>query len=97
VKKNVNNYITVSTFKDSVRTAQKTHSVSVIKTNQLTLYRVGIAVCCEIHTKQTNTLCGQNVEFVNISPCGTYSDDWHLKRVISKVNETMSNTNEKSI
>ena len=85
------------TFKDPVRTAQKTHSVSVIKANQLTLNRVVIAVRCEIHTKQTNTLCGQNVEFVNVKPCGTYSDHWHLKRVISKVKEPMSNTNKKKL
>ena len=35
-----------------------------------------IAVCSEIHT---NTLCGQNVEFVNVKPGGTYSDHWALK------------------
>jgi len=25
-----------------------------------------IAVCSQIHTKHINTLCGQNVEFVNV-------------------------------
>jgi len=25
-----------------------------------------IDVCSQIHTKHTNTLCGQNVEFVNV-------------------------------
>jgi len=30
------------------------------------LYREMIAVCSEIHTKHVNTLCGQNVEFVNV-------------------------------
>jgi hypothetical protein len=30
------------------------------------LFREIIAVCSEIHTKHTNTLCGQNVEFVNV-------------------------------
>jgi len=40
----------------------KTHSVSVIKTSQLMLYREIIAVCSQIHTKHINTLCGQNVE-----------------------------------
>ena len=25
-----------------------------------------IAVCSQIHTKHTNTVCGQNVEFVNV-------------------------------
>ena len=29
------------------------------------LYREIIAVCSEIHTKHINTLCGQNVEFLN--------------------------------
>ena len=32
------------------------------------LYREIIAVCSEIHTKHINTLCGQNVEFVNVKP-----------------------------
>jgi hypothetical protein len=35
------------------------------------LYREIIAVCSEIHTKHINTLCGQNVEFVNVKPGGT--------------------------
>jgi len=30
------------------------------------LCREIIAVCSQIHTKHTNTLCGQNVEFVNV-------------------------------
>jgi len=42
------------------------NTVSVIQTNQLMLYREIIAVCSEIHTKHINTLCGQNVEFVNV-------------------------------
>jgi len=29
-------------------------------------YREIIAVCSEIHTKHINTVCGQNVEFVNV-------------------------------
>ena len=32
----------------------------------LMLYREIIAVCSEINTKHVNTLCGQNVEFVNV-------------------------------
>jgi len=32
------------------------------------LYREIIAVCSQIHTKHINTLCGQNVEFVNVEP-----------------------------
>jgi len=30
------------------------------------LYREIMAVCSEIHTKHTNTVCGQNVGFVNV-------------------------------
>jgi len=30
------------------------------------LYRETIAVCSEIHTKHTNTLCGQNEELLNV-------------------------------
>ena len=32
------------------------------------------AVCSQINTKHINTLCGQNVEFVNVEPGGTYSN-----------------------
>jgi hypothetical protein len=31
------------------------------------LYREIIAVCSEIHTKHINTLCGQNVELLNVN------------------------------
>ena len=30
------------------------------------LYREIIAVCSQIHTKHTNTPCGQNVELLNV-------------------------------
>jgi hypothetical protein len=42
------------------------------------LYREIIAVCSEIHTKHINTLCGHNVELLNIKPGGTYSNHWAL-------------------
>jgi len=42
------------------------HSVSVIKSGQLMLYREIIAVCSQIQTKHINTLCGQNVELLNV-------------------------------
>jgi len=28
-----------------------------------------MAVCSEIHTKHISTLCGQNVELLNVKPC----------------------------
>ena len=40
--------------------------ISVIKTNQLMLYREITAVCSQIHTKHTNTLCGRNVQYVDL-------------------------------
>ena len=43
------------------------------------LYREIVAVCSEIHTKHINTQCGQNVEFLNVKPDGTYSDHWAVK------------------
>jgi hypothetical protein len=39
---------------------------SIIKTRQLMLYREKIAVCSQIHTKHITTLCGQNVELLNV-------------------------------
>jgi len=30
------------------------------------LCREIITVCCEMHTKHVNTLCGQNVELLNV-------------------------------
>ena len=46
------------------------------------LYREVIAVCSQIHTKHISTLCGQNVEFVDIKPGGTYSNHWALEGYI---------------
>jgi hypothetical protein len=51
----------------------------VIKTNQLRLCKENRGLCSEIHTKHINTLCGQNVEFLNVKPGGTYSNHWDLK------------------
>ena len=43
------------------------------------LYREIITVYSEIHTKHINTLCGLNVELLDVKPGGTYSDHWALK------------------
>jgi hypothetical protein len=43
------------------------------------LHREIMAVCSEIHTNHINTLCGQNVQFFNVKPGGTYSNYWGLK------------------
>jgi hypothetical protein len=36
------------------------------------LYREIIAVSSEIHTKHINTLCGQNVELLDVKPGGNW-------------------------
>jgi hypothetical protein len=43
------------------------------------LYREIFAVCSEIHTKHTNTVCEQNVELCNVNPGGTYNNHWATK------------------
>jgi hypothetical protein len=43
------------------------------------LYREIIAVRSQIHTKHINTLCRQNVEFVNVKVGGTYNDHFALE------------------
>jgi hypothetical protein len=42
------------------------HSVSLIKTSQLMLYREIIAVCSQIHAKHINTLCGLDEELLKV-------------------------------
>jgi hypothetical protein len=38
-----------------------------------------MAVCSEIHTKHINTVCGQNVELLNVKPDGKCSNHGALK------------------
>ena len=40
--------------------------MSVIETSQLMLHREIMAVCSQLHTKHINTLCGQNVQLLNV-------------------------------
>jgi hypothetical protein len=37
------------------------------------LYREIVDNGSEMHTKRINTLCGQNLEFLNVKPGGKYS------------------------
>jgi hypothetical protein len=37
------------------------------------LYSEIIAVCSQIHTKHINTLCGQDVDLLNVKFGGTYT------------------------
>jgi len=39
------------------------------------VYREIIAVCSQINTKHTNTLCGPNVELLNVKSGDTYSNN----------------------
>ena len=51
------------------------------------LYREIIAVCSQILTKHINTLCGQNVELLNVKPVVTYSDHRAVKVQINAYSE----------
>ena len=46
-----------------------------------------LAVCYQIHTKHINTLCGQNVELLNVKPGSTESNHWTLKGLIKFCNK----------
>jgi len=37
-----------------------------------------VTACCEIHTKQINTLCTKNVEFLKDKFSGTCIEHWAL-------------------
>jgi hypothetical protein len=54
------------------------------------LYSEIIAVCSQIHTKHTNTLCGQNAELLNVKPGVTYSNHWALKTIFPALFITLS-------
>ena len=43
------------------------------------MFREIIAVGSEIHIKHINTLCGQNVELLDVKPGGTYNNHRALK------------------
>jgi hypothetical protein len=43
------------------------------------LYREIIAVCSQIHTKHIYTLCGQNVELLNVKMVVRNSNHWHIE------------------
>jgi hypothetical protein len=74
IYKNIQLYINIQSVPRSKHTLD-----SVATINQLVLYREIIVVCCEIHTKHINALCGQNVELLNVKTGDTYSDRWAVK------------------
>jgi type IV secretory pathway component VirB8 len=49
--------INMNQFTDPVRTAQKTQSTSVVKTNQLMLYKQERTLYSQIHKEHVTVLC----------------------------------------
>ena len=47
------------------------------------LYGEIIVVCSQIHIKHINTLCGQNVELLNVKPGVSHSNHWTSERSAS--------------
>jgi len=50
----------------------------VIKTNQLIMYKAKVAVCAEIRIKHS-TQSEHHVEFLKVTPGGTYRNHYALK------------------
>jgi len=46
------------------------------------LYREIMAVCSQIHTKHINTLCGQEVDLLNVKTDGTFKNHWPIEGYI---------------
>ena len=59
------------------------------------LYREIIAVCSEIHTKHKNTLCGQNVELLNVTNGGMVTTGLHRANQPKDSLRTHSDTRNK--
>jgi hypothetical protein len=53
--------IKLNSLESLIGTAQKTHSVITLKTNELVMYRETICVVLDIHKNDTYVICGQNV------------------------------------
>ena len=47
-------------------------------TNRIKLFKEIIHVCSLNHKRDTNTICGQNAEFIKVTVGGTYSYYWPL-------------------
>ena len=45
------------------------------------LYSEIIAVCSQTHIKYINSLCGQNVQLLNLKPAGTYHNPIGCERL----------------
>ena len=55
------------------------------------LYREIIAVCSQIHTKHINTLCGKNVEFLDLLATQLGKSDNYLHHVCLSVSVSARN------
>ena len=51
------------------------------------LYREIIAVCSQIHTRHTKTLCRQNVELLNVKTIVTYSKQRVWNSYVNKADQ----------
>ena len=49
------------------------------------LYREIMAVCSQIHTKHINTMCGQNVELLNVKLAVHASSDHCAVHIVTTV------------
>jgi hypothetical protein len=54
-------------------------------------------ICSEIHAKYANTLCEQNVEFVNLKPGGTQTDQGASNAAFIRTGNLLNELNEKGV
>jgi hypothetical protein len=54
--------------------SQKANCIFSTKNKQLMLFGKIVTVYFEKHTKHTDTLCGQNAEFLDVTAGSTYSE-----------------------
>jgi hypothetical protein len=62
--------------------SQRTQSASVTTAKFLILFKEIFSAYSENQTKQINTLCGQNTEFLNVTAGGKYSYCWALESLM---------------
>jgi len=51
----------------------------ILHSRQTVIVTKIIIVCSGTHTKNINTMCGHDVEFLNVTPGVKYSNNWALK------------------
>jgi hypothetical protein len=74
----------IRVYRNPVRTSQETRYFTATKPNWLMLFRGTVAVYCENQMEHTNTLYGQNAEFLDVKAGGTGFAMWEFLPGVSQ-------------